>query len=332
MAVSKKMNFAAGFSTPFHSSFAVKRPLQALTANIAATLAFTALASCTSEPVISPSNAAPEITRWIHPDDDIVSALSEEPRECLPEDASGQDILGRLAFRSPFLLGGQAARRGLTCQACHSQGQTNFHFFVVGLSDAPGTADVTSFHFSDELGDEIFNPVPIPSLSDDIETVSFSSDTDDLDKFVHRLITKEFTGPEPVPDVEAALLSYIRALDDSYCETATIADVDLWQFNIRVINESFDALESESISPEARNFMMAALRVELGRLHDRLPNHSKLRAALVSISQKLNPAEQAQPSLSPALSEWQRLEKNLAKSYERSLFNTSAIETWLTEG
>ena len=108
--------------------------------------------------------------------------------------------------------------------------------------------------------------------------------------------------------------------------------MDLWQFNIRVINESFDALESESISPEARNFMMAALRVELGRLHDRLPNHSKLRAALVSISQKLNPAKQAQPSLSPALSEWQRLEKNLAKSYERSLFNTSAIETWLTEG
>ena len=232
MAVSKKMNFAAGFSTRFHRPFAVKRPLQALTANIAAALVLT---GCTSEPAISPSNAAPEITRWIHPDDDIVTALSEEPCECLPEDASAQDILGRLAFRSPFLLGGQAARRGLTCQACHSQGQTNSHFFVVGLSDAPGTADVTSFHFSDELGDEIFNPVPIPSLSDSIETVSFSGETDDLDKFVHRLITKEFTGPEPVPDVEAALLSYIRALDDRFCTTPTIADEDLWQFNIRVI-------------------------------------------------------------------------------------------------
>ena len=332
MAVSKKMNFAAGFSTPFHRLFAVKRLLQAFTANIAAALGLIVLTGCTSEPVISPSNAAPEITRWILPDDDIVSALSEEPRECLPEDASGQNILGRLAFRSPFLLGGQAARRGLTCQACHSQGQTNFHFFVEGLSDAPGTADVTSFHFSDELGDEIFNPVPIPSLSDDIETVSFSPETDDLDKFVHRLITKEFTGPEPVPDVEAALLSYIRALDDRFCATPTIADADLWQFNIRVINESFAALQSEAQSKAARDFMMAALRVELGRLHDRLPNHPKLRASLVSISQKLNTVKQAEPSIGPALSEWQRLEIGLAASYERSLFNKSAIEKWLADG
>ena len=323
------MNFAAGFSTPFHKNFAVKRPLQALTANIAAGLVLT---SCTSEPAISPSNAAPEITRWTHPDDDIVSALSEEPRECLPDDATGQDILGRLAFRSPFLLGGQAARRGLTCQACHSQGQTNVHFFVVGLSDAPGTADVTSFHFSDELGDEIFNPVPIPSLSDDIETVSFSGETDDLDKFVHRLITKEFTGPEPVPDVETALLSYIRALDDRFCESAFVADADLWAFNIRIIDESFAALQSEAQSIEARNFMMAALRVELGRLHDRLPNHPKLQASLASISQKLNTVKHEEPSLGPALSEWRDLQTNLASSYERSLFNKSAIEKWLAEG
>ena len=310
------------------------RPLQALTAYLAAALAVTFLSSCSSEPGISPSNAAPEITRWIGPDADIVSALSEEPRECLPNDASTQDILGRLAFRSPFLLGGQAARRGLTCQACHSQGQTNTHFFVVGLSDAPGTADVTSFHFSDELGDEIFNSVIIPSLSDDTEGVSFSGETDELDRFVHRLITKEFTGPEPVPDVEAALLSYIRALDDRFCETATIADSDLWQFNIRVINESFAALQSEtqSTSTEARNFMMAAMRVELGRLHDRLPNHPKIRASLVSISQKLNPAKKAEPSLAVALSEWRDLQSDLSASYDRSLFNKTAIEKWLAEG
>ena len=91
------------------------------------------------------------------------------PNECLPRHETAKQTqkiaVGRLAFRSPYLLGGQAARRGLTCQACHGQGQTNTHFFVTGLSSAPGTADVTSFHFSDELGDEAFNPVPIPSLS-----------------------------------------------------------------------------------------------------------------------------------------------------------------------
>ena len=77
---------------------------------------------------------------------------------------------------------------------------------------------------------------------------------------------------------------------------------------------------------------MAALRVELGRLHDRLPNHPKLRASLVSISQKLNTVKQAEPSVDPALSEWQRLEIDLAASYERSLFNKSAIEKWLADG
>ena len=132
--------------------------------------------------------------------------------------------------------------------------------------------------------------------------------------------------------MEAALLSYIRALDDRFCATPTIADEDLWQFNIRVINESFAALQSEPQSDKARDFMMAALRVELGRLHDRLPNHPKIRASLVSISQKLNTVKQADPSIGPAFSEWQRLESGLAASYERSLFNKSAIEKWLADG
>ena len=325
------MNFGAGFLTLFHRTNAVKLSLSALTANVTALLVVSALTGCSSEPTLSSSDAVPEITRWIHPDADIVSALSEEPRECLPENANGQYILGRLAFRSPFLLGGQAARRGLTCQACHSQGQTNSHFFVVGLSDAPGTADVTSFHFSDELGDEIFNPVPIPSLSDEIESVSFSGETDDLDKFVRRLITKEFTGPEPVPDVEAALLSYIRALDDRFCETGTIADAELWQFNIRVIDESFAALQSEVQSEDARNFMMAALRIEIGRLHDRLPYHPKLRASLVSMSQKLNTFKQDQLAFSSAISDWRNLQSDLAQTYETSLFNKRTIETWVSE-
>jgi len=166
------------------------------------------LAACAGETSQTTVNIpAPEIVNWIHSDVDVISALSEEPRECLPPISDTQTTLGRLAFRSPFLLGGQAARRGLTCQACHGQGQVNTHFFVVGLSDAPGTADVTSFHFSDVLGDEVFNPVPIPSLSDDIEGVDYTPETKALEAFVRRLITKEFTGPEPTAGVAKILIS-----------------------------------------------------------------------------------------------------------------------------
>lgn len=310
--------------------FAVRFLPLTLTAHFGILLASATLAACSAQPSKS-TNAAPEILRWVHPEADIVSVLSEEPRECLSAQANYQETLGRLAFRSPFLLGGQAARRGLTCQACHSQGQTNTNFFVVGLSDTPGTADVTSFHFSDELGDEVFNPVPIPSLSDDIESVSFDDTTDALDTFVHRLITKEFTGPEPVPFVEAALLSYIRALDDTECSTPTLEGAELFDFNIRIISESFDAIAMENQSVESHDFMIAALRIDLGRLHDRLPNHPNLQASLVSMSQKLNTFRHEQSQFDAAALEWRDIQNPLSQAYEASLFNPSAISKWQAE-
>jgi len=121
-------------------------------------LAFTGFAASCAPRMSLDGGVSPDVLKWIRPGTDIVQVLSEEPGECLPiSDVRNPDIeLGRAAFRSPFLLGGQAARQGLTCQACHMQGQTNSHFFVVGLSGEPGTADVTNFHFSDDLGDENF--------------------------------------------------------------------------------------------------------------------------------------------------------------------------------
>jgi len=286
------------------------------------------LAACSGETSQSAANSpAPEITHWIHPDTDLVSALSEEPRECLPPEANSQMTLGRLAFRSPFLLGGQAARRGLTCQACHGQGQVNSHFFVVGLSETPGTADVTSFHFSDVLGDEVFNPVPIPSLSDDVEGVDFQ--TKDLDAFVRRLITKEFTGPEPTPEVEAALLSYIRALDNKHCPAPTVKGYDNLDFKLKIISSSLSSISAQNLTKESHNFMLAALRIELGRLHNRFPNHPKLRKQLIALSANLNTVKIENPDLSQLAADWKALEPNLRKAYEGSLYNVSAIQKWI---
>ena len=161
----------------------------------------------------------PDILQWVKPESDPIKILSQAPAECLADiDLKTPEILlGRTAFRSPFLLGGQATRRGLTCQACHSQGQSHKDFFIIGLSETPGTADVTNFHFSDSLGDEVFNPSPIPSLSDDIHGVDHDPQKPDLENLVLRLITQEFTGERPEPEVLAGLLAYIRALDDKKC-------------------------------------------------------------------------------------------------------------------
>jgi len=52
----------------------------------------------------------PDVLKWIQPDTDVVRVLSENPAECLSETAAvnPEILLGRAAFRSPFLLGGQA--------------------------------------------------------------------------------------------------------------------------------------------------------------------------------------------------------------------------------
>ena len=268
----------------------------------------------------------PDITRWALPDADIVAVLSEEPNECLSDQPTDQQVMGRLAFRSPFLLGGQAARRGLTCQACHGQGQVNSHFFVIGLSETPGTADVTSFHFSDELGDESFNPVPIPSLADDVEGVDFDPSLPDLDKFVTRLITKEFTGPKPSPEVQTSLLAYLRGLTDQSCTSPTLKNEALLAYKIRIINQSFELLTRDNLSKDTHGFMAAALRVELGRLHDRFPNDSDLKSDLVSVSQSMRGADYEK--FTSIRAAWDGLAPKLEDAYNRSLFDPKIIRDW----
>lgn len=276
----------------------------------------------------------PDIVRWSSPETDNVALLSTEPNECIAPSVTAKTArsiaYGRLAFSSPFLLGGQAARRGLTCQACHGQGQTNTHFFVTGLSDKPGNADVTSFHFSDELGDESFNPVPIPSLSDDVEGVDSDPLKDDLDIFVTRLITKEFTGPEPSKEVFAALLSYIRALDNKYCDVATLSQDNLMAHKSRIISEGFSALLTNDQTQDTLNFMSAALRQEIGRLYERFPNQDSYQNELAAISQNLNArgGNISLSSIQDGAEKWNAAKEKLPKYYEVSLFNPSAIKKW----
>jgi len=77
------------------------------------------------------------------------------------------------------------------------------------------------------------------------------------------------------------------------------------------------------------NCVLAALRVELGRLHDRFPNHPKLRARLIALSADLNTAKVETPNIENAIADWEVLEGNLQQAYEGSLFEANAIEEWL---
>ena len=219
------------------------------------------------------SDLSPEILKWIKPGTDIVQTLSVNKAECLTETARTDPnvYLGRAAFRSPFLLGGQATRQGLTCQACHMQGQSTSNFFIEGLSSEPGTADVTNFHFSEDLGDDVFNPTPIPSLADGLRGVDYTPDSRELEKLVTRLITKEFDGDVPHPDIFFGLLSYLRALDVNVCgatdaENAQVEGRALLDYHIESLTQAFDLIMTANYAEEPKQFMIASLRYELGNI------------------------------------------------------------------
>ena len=160
--------------------------------------------------------------RWLAPGTDLVAALAFAPPECLGPVAPEARIsveTGRAAFASPLLLGGQAARAGLSCAACHRNGRGNPDFRFPGVSGAPGTADVTSSLLSSHRGDRLDNPVPIPDLAGPIVARKVDRDPakPDLERFIRGLVVEEFDGAEPPPAVLAGLAAYVRALSPAAC-------------------------------------------------------------------------------------------------------------------
>ncbi|HEY6662298.1 MAG TPA: hypothetical protein VIZ66_05180, partial [Sphingomicrobium sp.] len=157
--------------------------------------------------------------RWLQ-SPDLVADLTTLPPECLawPGNAAQRRsvAIGRTLFRSPLLLGGQAARAGLSCASCHRNGRANPHFHFPGISGDPGTADVTASIMSEHRGDGMFNPKPIPDLGGDPSRLKVKS-TPKLRGFVHGLITQEFDGPEPSPAALDSVVAYVRALGPAAC-------------------------------------------------------------------------------------------------------------------
>lgn len=151
---------------------------------------------------------------WIAPAARLL-ALSTRPRECLAPAGSADEAariaIGRAAFRDPLLLGGQAARSQISCATCHPAGRRNGDFHLTDLSDAPGTADVTSSIFSSHRGNGVFDPVPIPDLAQPGK-IARDPASGALERFVTGLIVEEFDGHAPPPRVFAGLMAYLRAV------------------------------------------------------------------------------------------------------------------------
>jgi hypothetical protein len=306
------------------------RPLGIAVAGAVLLLAAGALAQAASPPL--------RAQRWLAAEGDPVRALTRQPAECLilphaPARRLSVEV-GRAAFRSPTVLGGQAARAGLSCETCHRAGRTNPEFAFPGVSGAAGTADVTSSLFSTHRGDGVFNPRPIPDLAGARSALKVDQAPDGraLEGFIHGLVTEEFDGPEPTPAVLAGLANYVRALSPTACPRPADEAVSL----AGLMDDARRAVDAAARlaaagDPGSAVVMVQAARARLFLIDERYADprlareRNRLKAADHALSDLAEALRRGAPDAGARLTRWaldsQGLEAALARSEQRSLFN-----------
>ena len=244
-------------------------------------------------PLPASSPPAPPLReiRWIAADTpraDMIRLLTRRPADCLasPTDAALADQIaaGRAMFSAPLLLGGQAARAGVSCAACHVGGRGNPHFVFPGVSGAPGTADVTSSLFSTRRGDGIANPRPIPDLAADPPKISRDPASPALRTFLRGLIVEEFDGLEPPPRILDSLAAYVRALR-STCgiapNSATVPRSAAGDAADAVAAVVAARIALAANDPAAAHLLLSAARSTLGRIDERFAGQPAITRLLL---------------------------------------------------
>jgi hypothetical protein len=271
-----------------------------------------------------------------------LEALTSSPAECLtlPTDRTERQnvALGRAAFRSPLLLGGQAARAGLSCASCHKNGRGNPDFHFPGLTGAAGTADVTSSLMSRLRGDGNFNPKPIPDLALDVPKVSRDPASPALRAFLRGLIVEEFDGAEPPPRLLDGLTAYVRALSPAACagkgrQPRTVA-VEIGE----IVLEAGSLRQALAVGdPESARIVSGGIRDRLGQIAARYQGMSGDVKRLEALDRQLarlgvGPGAGSAKSLA-AIDLWTRdfarAAQRLVTDESRSLYDKGRLALWL---
>jgi len=272
---------------------------------------------------------------WLSPEGQF-EALSSEPVVVF---STTGNHAGEVLFHTPTLLGGQAAKAGISCASCHVNGRSNPHFQFPGVSGAPGTADVTHSFFSSHRGDGQFNPIPIPDLSQ-AGKVSHNPENRDLEKFIRGLIVEEFNGAEPRRNTLDALAAYVRALrsdsSGSKVQPITVAT------HLRRIQLALTAASKhESREPELTRLLLSGARHQLGLIHERFVGKRlskertalrKLSANFVNLQNAIGVRSDLYYQLSQTIGrDFQSLREMLTKTERRSLYNQDLLAAALRE-
>jgi hypothetical protein len=279
---------------------------------------------------------------WVARDADPERALGSVPTECLkiPADPAlaARIEVGRAAFRTPVLLGGQAARAGINCEACHRNGRSNPDFLFPGISGAPGTADVTNSLFSTHRGNGIDDPKPIPDLSGPKAKLKVGQDSTEktLEPFIHGLITEEFDGPEPTPETLDGLAAYVRALNPAACPARARRPLTV-ALLMTDARRALDAAEARTAAGDDATamLMVASARSRLGLIDERYaaPELAGAREDLRAADRRLAAIQAAfhdrRPGAGAAIGAWlaasRPLERELAQRQSASLFDPARL-------
>lgn len=240
--------------------------------------------------------------------------MSEQPAICLASDTPLVRS-GRVLFGAPTLLGGQAAKAGLSCASCHINGRDNPYFLLAGVSAAPGTADVTNSFFSAARGNGRFDPVVIPDLAMPGK-IARDPDTRALEAFVRNLIVEEFGGHEPTPAMLDALATYVRAVracPDGQSVGRRLSD------QLAAIDDGVAAAQMmiDRADLHGAALSIAAMRHQLGLIAERYtgPRLARDREGLLAASRALQVIGDGPAArIGPALARWKGdFDKGLAK-------------------
>lgn len=264
-------------------------------------------------------------------------AFLEEPAECLAS-RSAEVEAGRALFRSPALLGGPAARAGLSCNACHSGGRRNAQFMLPELTNRAGAADVTSEWSSKVRGDGVVNPLTIPDLLGVTRREAFGHTRErSLQRFVHGVIVEEFQGHEPSAESLASVLAYLRANDDGGCDRAGMAAITLTSA-AEDVRRAIGAAEGSN--EETARLVLLAAQDAMGRIVERLParRFAQDRATLEGLSRELGAMRtgaDAKAGMSAALPGWRvRFDASvalIARRERQTYFNERTLSRALAQ-